>query len=82
MSVDIESYPASFRAIFTQVEGTWSVTPSDAGTLISMRFTGETKLGPLGKLAVVAMGRDVILDGIMDGYETEIARRRLSENLS
>jgi hypothetical protein len=75
MTVDIASYPASFRAIFEAVEATWSVTPSATGTLISMRFTGKTKLGPLGRLAVAAMGRDTVLNSIMDGYETQIANQ-------
>lgn len=42
MTVDLASYPASFRAIFKRVEGTWSVTPTETGTLITIRFDGET----------------------------------------
>ncbi len=30
---------------------------------------GDTKLGPLGRAAVAAMGRDSVLDGILDAYE-------------
>ncbi|MDH5423268.1 MAG: SRPBCC family protein [Acidimicrobiia bacterium] len=75
MTVDLGSYPASFRAIFKRVEGTWSVTPTEAGTLITLRFDGETKLGPLGSIAVAAMGRDAVLTGIMDGYEAQISQR-------
>ncbi|MGI9613829.1 MAG: SRPBCC family protein [Acidimicrobiales bacterium] len=72
MTVDIDTYPTSFRAIFKRVEGTWSVTPAEEGAVITMRFDGETKLGPVGKAAVAAMGREAVLGGIMDGYESEI----------
>jgi hypothetical protein len=46
--------------------------------MITMRFDGDTKLGPLGKVAVAAMGRDAVLGGIMDGYESQI-RLRLAD---
>jgi hypothetical protein len=49
MTVDLASYPASFRAVFNRVEGTWSVTPTETGTRIAIRFDGETKLGPVGR---------------------------------
>ena len=76
MTVDIASYPASFRAIFSRLEGTWAVRPAETGTLISMRFDGETKLGPVGRLAVAAMGGDAVVEGIMDRYEAQIAERQ------
>ena len=75
MTVDVANYPASFRAIFKHLEGTWSVAPTTNGTLISVRFHGETKLGPVGMVVVVAIGRDAVLDGIMDGYEASIVQR-------
>ena len=75
MTVDLASYPASFRAMFKRVEGTWSVTPTETGTLITIRFDGETKLGPLGSLAVAAMGRVGVLSGILDGYQAQISQR-------
>ncbi len=75
MTVDIDTYPPSLRAVFRRVEGTWSVAPADTGTVITMRFDGETKLGPLGKAVVSAMGRGAVLDGIMDGYEAQIRER-------
>ena len=72
MTVDVDTYPASFRAIFRSLEGTWSVTPVEKGTALGIRFDGETKLGPLGKAAVAAMGRDAVLEAILDGYERQI----------
>ena len=51
------------------------VAPADTGTVITMRFDGETKLGPLGKAAVSAMGRDAVLDAIMDAYEAQTRER-------
>ena len=72
----IASYPASFRAMFKKVEGTWSgVTPTETGTLITIRFDGEKRPGPLGALAVAAMGRDGVLNGILDGYQAQISHR-------
>jgi len=75
MTVDIESYPLAFRSLFKRVKGTWSVEPLDHGAAIVMRFDGESKLGPVGKAAVAAMGRKGVLDGIMDGYESQIQDR-------
>lgn len=73
MTVDISTYPASFRAIFKRLEGTWSVEEVEDGTRVTLRFDGETKLGPLGKLAVAAMGRDSVFASIFDGYERQLA---------
>jgi hypothetical protein len=75
MTVNVDTYPRSFRSIFKRVEGTWSVAAADQGTVITMRFDGETKLGPVGKAAVAAMGREAVLGGIMDGYESQIRER-------
>ena len=72
MTVDVDTYPASFRAIFRSLEGTWSVAPVEKGTALGIRFEGETKLGPLGKAAVTAMGRDTTLEAILDGYERQL----------
>ncbi len=47
MTVDIDSYPTAFRAIFKRVEGTWVVEPAEKGIKLTMRFDGETKLGLL-----------------------------------
>ena len=69
MRVEVATYPASFRAIFRSVQGTWIVTPEEDGTRVTVRFEGDTKLGPLGRAAVAAMGRDSVLGGILDGYE-------------
>lgn len=73
MTVDISTYPASFRAIFKRLEGTWSVEEVEDGTRVTLRFDGEAKLGPLGKLAVAAMGRDSVFASIFDGYERQLA---------
>jgi len=75
MTVDVESYPAAFRAIFKEVVGTWTVEPEGAGAKVTMRFDGVTKLGPIGKAAAAAMGRDSVIDGIFEGYEGLIERR-------
>lgn len=72
MTVDVASYPAAFRAIFASVIGTWSLEEATQGTRITMRFTGATKLGPIGRAAVAAMGRPAVLGGILDGYESRI----------
>lgn len=69
MRVTIDTYPTSFRAIFKRVDGTWTVEPEGEGTKLTIRFDGETKLGPLGRAAVAAMGRDSVLNGIFDGYQ-------------
>ena len=73
MTVDVASYPRAFRAIFESVIGTWSLEEATQGTRITMRFTGATKLGPIGRAAVTAMGRPAVLGGILDGYERRIA---------
>ena len=73
MTVDIDTYPASFRAIFKRLEGAWSVAEEDGGTRLTLRFDGETKLGPLGKVAVAAMGRGSVFDSIFEGYERQLA---------
>jgi hypothetical protein len=73
MTVDISTYPASFRAIFKRLEGTWSIAEVEGGTRVTLRFGGDTKLGPLGKLAVAAMGRDSVFTAIFDGYERQLA---------
>lgn len=75
MTVDVESYPAPFRAIFKEVVGTWIVEPEGERTKVTMRFDGSTKLGPIGKAAVAAMGRDSVIDGIFEGYERLIEGR-------
>lgn len=80
MTVDVSSYPAAFRAIFERVEGTWSVEEVSTGVLLSLRFDGITKLGPIGKAAVVAMGRKSVLGSIMDGYETQIRARVITDS--
>ena len=80
MNVDVGSYPAAFRAIFERIEGTWSVDAEEGGVLLSMRFDGTTKLGPVGKAAVVAMGRKSVLGSIMDGYETQIRARLATDS--
>ncbi|GBE24806.1 hypothetical protein BMS3Bbin02_01081 [bacterium BMS3Bbin02] len=72
-TVDVASHPGAFRAIFESVIGTWSIEESPYGTQIAMRFTGATKLGPVGRAAVTAMGRPAVLGGILDGYERRIA---------
>lgn len=72
MTVDIDTYPASFRAIFKRLEGTWSIAQEQAGTRLTLRFDGETKLGPLGKVAVAAMGRESVFASIFDGYERQL----------
>jgi len=77
MAVDINSYPAAFRAIFKRVEGTWAVEPTEKGTKLTMRFDGKTKLGPIGRGAVAAMGRDAVLSGIFDSYERLIQSRNV-----
>ena len=69
MAVDIDTYPASYRALFSRLEGTWAVESVDEGTELTLRFDGDVRLGPIGKAAVAAMGRDSVLDAILDGYE-------------
>ena len=80
MAVDVGSYPAGFRAIFKRVDGAWTVEPAGQGTRLTMRFDGETKLGPVGRLAVAAMGRDAVLNGVLDGYEQLVAARDTDQN--
>ncbi|MCH8986425.1 MAG: SRPBCC family protein [Acidobacteria bacterium] len=80
MTVDVASYPSAFRAIFERVVGTWSVEELADGVHLSMRFDGATKLGPIGKAAVVAMGRKSVLGSIMDGYETQIRARLATDS--
>ena len=80
MTVDIETYPRSFRAILRELEGTWSVEPTSSGTMIRMQFDGVAKLGPVGRAAVGVMGKPAVLDRIIDGYEREVARRRQSKD--
>ncbi len=74
MTVDISSYPASFRALLKRMEGTWTVTPEGERTRIDMQFDGDVRFGPAGRAAVAAMGKPSILDAIMDGYEAQISR--------
>lgn len=76
MTVDVESYPAAFRAIFAEVAGTWPVEPEEHGVKVTMRFDGVTRLGPIGRMAVAALGRDAVLSGIFDGYEELIQSRQ------
>ena len=75
MTVDVDTYPSSFRAIFSRVVGTWSVATTAGGTAVTMRFDGETKMGPIGKAAVAAMGRETVFGSIVDGYEDQIRQR-------
>lgn len=75
MTVDVASYPSAFRAIFSEVVGTWTVEPAGEGSKVTMRFDGATKLGPIGRAAVAVMGKDSVTGGIFDGYEHQIAAR-------
>ncbi len=81
MTVDVESYPTAFRAFFKKVVGTWTVEPEGERTKLTMRFDGSTKLGTIGKVAVAAMGRCSVIDGIFDGYQALIESRRRSGGL-
>ena len=72
MTVDVATYPPSFRMLFRSLSGTWSVAPVAGGTRLTIHFAGEVKLGPLGKAAVAAMGRDQVFASIFDGYERQL----------
>ncbi len=75
MTVDIDTYPAAFRALFAQVVGTWAVEPVGRRTRLTVRFEGRTRLGPAGRAAVALLGRDSVLEGILDRYEQAIVAR-------
>ena len=75
MTVDVATYPTAFRAIFSEVVGTWTVEPAGDGAQVTMRFDGATKLGPIGWAAVAVMGKDSVTRGILAGYERQIAAR-------
>ncbi|MDJ0925716.1 MAG: hypothetical protein QNJ77_14265 [Acidimicrobiia bacterium] len=51
------------------------MTPTEHGTALTIRFDGDTKLGPLGRAAVAAMGRDAVFNAIFDGYERQLGMR-------
>ena len=75
MTVNVASYPSSLRMLFRSLSGTWTVAPVEGGTLLTMCFEGEVKLGPLGRAAVAAMGRDQVFTSIFDGYERLLGLR-------
>jgi ribosome-associated toxin RatA of RatAB toxin-antitoxin module len=56
MRVDTASYPFPLRLLLRSFQGTWSVDPAPEGARITVGFDAEPRLGPLGRLALRAMG--------------------------
>jgi uncharacterized protein YndB with AHSA1/START domain len=73
MTVDVSSYPAYYRMLLHQFAQTWTVTPTDDGTRLTLSFDGAVKLGVVGRLAARILGRRRRLEAILDGYEDELA---------
>jgi ribosome-associated toxin RatA of RatAB toxin-antitoxin module len=81
MRVDTTSYPFPLRQLLRSFQGTWSVDPVPGGTRITVQFDAQPRLGPLGRLALRAMGgkahRD--LTRLLDNYEQAIRTRSIAD---
>jgi ribosome-associated toxin RatA of RatAB toxin-antitoxin module len=77
MQVDTASYPFPLRQLLRSFQGSWSVDPVPEGALITVGFHAEPRLGPLGRLAMRAMGgkADRDLTQLLDNYEHAIGAR-------
>ena len=70
IAVDVSTYPAKYRAMFRALTGTWSVTPADGATRVTLRFDAELRRVPgLATLARRLADRgNSDIDAILDSY--------------
>jgi ribosome-associated toxin RatA of RatAB toxin-antitoxin module len=77
MQVDTASYPFPLRQLLRSFQGTWSVDPLPEGACITVQFDAQPRFGPVGRLALRAMGRKAHRDlaQLLDNYEHAIRAR-------
>ncbi len=69
MQVETATYPLRYRLLFHEFGMTWHVAPLPAGgSRLTVTFSGTTKLGVLGRLAVRALRRDHPARQVVDAY--------------
>lgn len=74
MEVDTASYPLRYRLLLHDFGMTWRVTPlPEGGSRLQLTFSGRTKLGVVGRLAMRVLRRDDPAEQVLDAYA-----RRLS----
>lgn len=73
VEVDVSTYPAKFRSLFSAFRGTWWVEAADGGSVIGIRF--EARLRPLGRPLRNQIERKIEgdLDQILASYKRSIA---------
>lgn len=77
MEVDTSTYPVDLRLLFRRFRGEWAVEPAGEGAVVTVRFEGELRWGPLGKvLAGLLRSRaQRLADDVVAGYETVLTGR-------
>lgn len=77
MAVDVSTYPATYRVMFRTFTGTWSVTPVDGGTRVTIRFDAQLRRMPglpaLARRHAERGGAD--LESILDSYQHTAERQ-------
>lgn len=65
------------RRLFSRMEGNWGVDDVPDGSRVWMRFSYDTRWGPLGRLVSAYFQRwgPPLLETILDGWEDEMAAR-------
>lgn len=72
MAVDTSTYPLGYRLLLHDFGMTWEVAPAAGGARLTLTFAGSVKLGVLGRLAMVAMGRGGPAEQILERYVTAL----------
>lgn len=74
MEVDTATYPLRYRLLLHDFGMTWRVTPlAEGGSRLQVTFSGSTKLGLVGRLAMRALRRDDPAGQIVDAYARRLA---------
>jgi ribosome-associated toxin RatA of RatAB toxin-antitoxin module len=73
MTVDVDTYPLSYRLLLHELAQTWSVEPVGDHTRVTLAFDASLKLGIIGTLAGAVLGRQLRIDEILDAYEEALS---------
>ncbi|HEX6197279.1 MAG TPA: SRPBCC family protein [Jiangellaceae bacterium] len=86
IEVDVSTYPAKYRALFRSFTGTWSTTPVDEGTRVTIRFEAVLRRFPGRFILARALTRrseseiDTILNSYNDAVGAHGAREAMMPN--
>lgn len=72
MTVDVSTYPISYRMLLHEFAQTWTVERVGDGTQLTLAFDGAVKLGVIGRAAARILGSRRRLEPILDAYEQDL----------